>query len=263
MFSPRSIPPGRRRLLGATSAGAAALLALTACGQGEPSVQTVVDATAGPVLTDPAGSGGSTGGAAGCMVGGTDIPADAAVAEAGDLDGDGQTDQIWLAIKGDKRLLGVRTASGASFSTSFTADQVEKASATAVANRLDDETAIILLATGYSAVLYAVVDCEIVPSLNVQGNQYKFDLGINGMGTGVACLKDGDDLYLAGFNSTPDDIDNSDQVIRTRIDLGENGTKATNGQITDLGNLDYDSPKYKNAYGVSCGDAETVLEPER
>jgi hypothetical protein len=236
----------------------ALLLSLAACGN-EAEVMQVADATAGPVKASE--DDGRP--AAGCMVGGTDIPADAAVAQAGDLDGDGQDDQVWLGLQGDKRLLGVRTASGASFSTSFTADQVEKSRATAVANRLGDGTAIILLATAYSAVLYAVVDCEIVPTMNAQGNQYTFDLGMNGIGTGVACPKDGKELYLAGYNAEQEDLDNSDLVTRTRIDLSENGARADNGEVTELGNIKYDSPQYLGASGVSCGDAEKALEPQR
>lgn len=236
-------------------AAAGLVLALAACGNEASASAEEIAGTAAPVPTS-----GSSGG---CPVGGVDIPADANVVEAGDLDGDGQDDQIWLGLKGDRRLLGVRTASGGSFSTAFTTDQVEKSQATAVANRLGDGNAVILLATGYRAVLYAVIGCEIVPTLNQDGNQYTFDLGMDGYGTGVACPQADEGLYLAGFNAEPDDLDSSDRVSRTRIDLSENGARADNGKADDLGNISYDSPRYKGASGVSCGDAETALEPER
>ncbi|MCD5311161.1 hypothetical protein [Kineosporia babensis] len=231
-----------------------ALFALAGCA-GEPSVTEVKDAVAAP--------GGVEQSTAGCPVGGADIPADAVVVEAGDLDGDGQDDQVWLAVKGDKRLLGVRTASGSSLSTSFTADQVEKHQATALGNRLGDGTPIIVLATGYSAALYTVADCKIVPSLTAQGNQYLFDLGMNGEGTGVFCPKDDQGLYLASYNAKPDDLDSSDEVFRTRIEFSENGTRADNGKVTDLGHIKYDDPLSQDTMGVACGDAETALEPER
>ncbi|MCE0538569.1 hypothetical protein LWF15_24015 [Kineosporia rhizophila] len=248
-----------------TAVALAGLLALGACA-GEPTVKQVSDATAAPVDVSPSAEAPTQTEAqpkAGCKVGGVDIPADAGVGLAGDLDGDGQDDQVWLGLKGDKRLLGVRTASGASFATSFTADQVENAQASAVGNRLGDGTAIILLATAYSAALYAVIDCKIVPSINLQGNQYTFDLGMNGRGTGVACPAKGKKRYLAGFNAKQDDADSSDRVIRTRIDLSEKGARADNGKETDLGNVGYDSPVTMLAYGVTCGDAEAALEPER
>jgi hypothetical protein len=132
-----------------------------------------------------------------------------------------------------------------------------------VGNRLGDGTAIILLATGYSATLYAVINCEIVPTMDAKGNQYTFDLGMNGFGTGVACPREGKSRYLAGYNAKQDDQDNSDLVIRTRIELSEGGAKADNGEVTDLGHLKYDSPNYFGATGVSCGEAEKAMEPER
>src|SRR4051812_18089098 len=55
--------------------------------------------------------------APGCPVGGPTIPAGAGTARTTDLDGDGRADTIWLADLNGRRTLGVRTASGAGFTT--------------------------------------------------------------------------------------------------------------------------------------------------
>jgi hypothetical protein len=154
----------------------------------------------------------------------------------------------------------VLTASGASFSTTFESGSPQNA--TAVANRLGDGSAIILLSTGRSAALYAVVDCKIVPTKNVDGDQYSFDLGFAGYGTGVACPMVKEQLYLAGYQSEAAKPEGYANITRTRIDLSKNGTRADNGDEAELGKFGDDSATYRIAHGVSCGDSETAEEPK-
>ncbi|GAB6900233.1 hypothetical protein [Kineosporia succinea] len=285
MLSTRAARPGRRRALPALALVPATLLALAACGSAEPTA--VTDATAGPAgvasatasgaagdsgSDDPATSApdttrssasttGSSSGGSGpaCESDGSKVPSDAGMAKAGDLDGDGKNDQIWLADDGDDRLLGVKTASGAVFHTTFSSASPQ--AATAVGNRLGDGSAIILLSTGRSAPLYAVIDCKIVPTKNKDGNQYSFDLGFGGYGTGVACPAVKGALYLAGYD-TDEASSGEYTVTRTRIDLADGGASAANGTRSELGDHAQGSATYEIATGVSCGDMPKAAEPE-
>ena len=271
-----------RRSLAALALAPALLLALAACGS-DKNPHNVPNATAGPAgvststttddgdSTDAANSPTSSsttkttttaadGGTKGCAQGGGSVPTDAGSAQVGDLDGDGAKDEVWLADKGDQRTLGVLTASGGVFSTTFTS--ASPISASAVANRLGDGSAVILLSTGRSAALYAVVDCKIVPTKNKEGAQYSFDLGFGDFGTGVACPTAKGALYLAGYNTVDSKQKGYANVTRTRIDLTADGAKAANGVKAELGEFGNDSATYKIAHDVSCGDSETAKEPQ-
>ncbi len=272
-----------RRSLAALALAPALLLALAACGS-DKTPNAVAGATAGPAgvsdsaTTDdgdpssapstPASSSttktstSDAGGddTKGCAQGGGSVPANADSALVGDLDGDGAQDEVWLADKGSQRTLGVETSSGGVFSTTFTS--ASPIAASAVANRLGDGSAVILLSTGRSAALYAVVDCKIVPTKNKEGAQYTFDLGFGDFGTGVACPTANGALYLAGYNTVASDRKGYADVTRTRIDLSSSGAKAANGTKAALGEFGNDSATYKIAHGVSCGDSETAKEPQ-
>ncbi|MBT0773792.1 hypothetical protein KIH74_32905 [Kineosporia sp. J2-2] len=262
----------RRRPFFALALAPTVLLGLAACG-GDPI--TVPGVTAGPAgigasgstdggtenagSSSSSGSGNTAGGDDGCEADGTTVPAGAGTAKAGDLDGDGKDDRIWLSVQGDESTLGVKTASGAVFSTTY--DREDKPP-TAVANVLGDGTAIILVDRGFSASLFAVADCAIVTTENVDGEQYSFDLGINGYGTGVGCPVSQNKLYLAGYNLEKATKDGYDKIVRTRIDLSENGSRADNGTLAELGEYAQTSASWKIATGVSCGDAEKATSPE-
>ncbi|GAA3610109.1 hypothetical protein GCM10022223_27790 [Kineosporia mesophila] len=278
MISTRAAYTGRRRALSAMALLPAGLLTLAACSS--PSATPVADATAGPAgvstakasssATDDASSTSSssttteddaepTADRKGCAAGGSDIPAGAGTAPAGDLDGDGQADQVWLADDGDTRLLGVKTASGAIFDTTFT--NGGPGAGSAVANRLSDGSAIILLSTNRSAALYAVVDCKIVKTQNKNAQQYTFDLGFTGYGNGVACPAVDGKLYLAGYQADKSG-GKAYTITRTRIDLSEGGARADNGTKTDLGDFAEGSATYRIAHSVGCGDVGTAKEPQ-
>jgi len=215
----------------------------TSAGPASSTPSTTADGT-------PDGPGAGTG--TGCAPNGARIPAGAGTAVSGDVDLDGEADTVWLADTPD-RTLGVTTASGATFSTRFTSAAPETASA--LAQKLQPAgPAVVLLSTGRSVALYDVVDCALVPTLNVQGQQYTFDLGFTGYGTGVGCVAGGDeeDLQLVGLNAE-DTGDGHFRVTRTAVQLSDAGRRATNGATTVVAEgLSADDPQVRNAHSVSC-----------
>jgi hypothetical protein len=211
----------------------------------------------GTATTRPASTGGSH---KGCPAGGTAIPSGAGTARTVDLDGDGKADTIWLKDIGSNRTLGVRTASGAGFTRTF--QSAAPQAAVAFANRLSDGSAVILLDTGRAVPLYAVVGCRIVPGLNAQGQQYTFDLGFTGYGTGVGCPVIGSHRRLAGYN-TSEQPGGLSKVTRTTITLSAGGAKARNGSAVTLGTkFTNSSATFKIAHTVACGSAKPAAEPQ-
>ena len=259
----------RWRATGLGMAAAATVLAGCADRSAAPAAPT---APAAPVVTATAApeSGGATSAVPssapprpGCAPTGAAVPAGASVARTADLDHDGAPDELWLADVRGQRLLGVRTASGAVFSTAFTSAAPQRASA--VGQALGPDLSIVLLDAGRSVPLYAVADCQLTPTQNPQGQQYTFDLGFTGFGTGVGCepAHTGGqrwDLYgllahQAGAGWT---------VTGTRIDLGESGRTAHNGPSSDLvTGADGQAAAVQAARTVTCGDQTSgPREPE-
>lgn len=270
-----NLPQAARQLTVLTALPIA--LMLTACGSGDAVTGAWSDGTTAATTKGGsneqvgsvdstvanAGSGASTGadgGRTGCPATHARVPSGAATAQVADLDGDGERDEIWLFGAGDRHTLGVRTASGAVTSTTFR--RTDLTPAEAVANRLGDGSVVVLLDTGATALLYTVSDCAIVATRNVDGQQYTFDLGITGYGTGVGCPGGADERYLAGYNAMDPARSGTATVLRTRIDLSGDGTSATNGAQTDLGDHDSGSALYRTANRVSCGGSATVTEPQ-
>lgn len=207
--------------------------------------------------TGSGSTGGGSGTGAGCTATAATIPDGAATGPTADLDGDGEADTLWLADVDGQRELGVQTASGAVFSTDFSFGGPE--AATAYGQRLGDGSAIVILDGGRSAPLYAVVDCALVPSTNAQGEQYTFDRGFTGYGTGVGCEDTGSGLGLVGYLAEV----NGDRatVSSTTIDLSHSGAQARNGDKTST-KVAQDDPLVEQAQSVSCADAQGVHEPE-
>ena len=238
-----------------------------------------VSGTAGPAGIEPAGSPSPTGTksptpaggskptatkpgssvAKGCPAGGARIPAGAGQARTPDLDGDGRADTVWVADQSGQRTLGVRTASGAGFTRTFTNSAPQNARATA--GRLGDGTAVILLDFSRDVQLYGVTGCQIVVTRNVHGDPYTFDGGFAGYGTGVGCPVIGDSgRRLAGYLATA--TGSTYTVVRTTINLSRGGAAATNGTVKTLGTgLAADSATVKAAQSVSCGSADSAVEP--
>lgn len=196
----------------------------------------------------------------GCEPTGAEVPEGAATGESADLDGDEQSDELWLG--GDQeRLLGVRTASGAVFSVEFSAGAPQ--AATALGQRLGDGSAIVLLNTGRSVSLYAVIDCELTPTMNSDGDPYTFDLGFTGYGTGVGCVDLDDGLQLVGLLAESDESGEQFTVNRTAIELDDAGSSASNGETETVAtDVDPQDPAVLSAQDVTCGDATAqVSEP--
>ncbi|UNX54902.1 hypothetical protein MF406_00960 [Georgenia sp. TF02-10] len=259
-------------------AGAALLaLPLAACGgSDEPPAQSAPSSTTSPATesatpTDtsppsptesPAPSSPSGAPGAGCPATGTAVPDGAATAPTADLDGDGAADQLWLS-GGDPRTLGVATASGAVLSTEFTSAAPQAASA--LGQRLGDGgPAVVLLDTGRAVDLYAVVDCEIVPTQNDQGEQYTFDRGFTGYGTGVGCVDLGSGLQLVGLKAESDEAGERFTVTRTAVELADGGRTAANGPGEVVAeDAAADDPVVTSAQAVTCGEPqEPVHEPQ-
>src|SRR5947209_2369138 len=87
---------------------------------------------------------------------------------------------------------------------------------------------IALGSDGRQVQLYAVSQCQLVPVKNAQGQQYAFDLGFTGYGTGVGCVdanRDGT-TDLVGLKYVPDP-QGEGTIQRTIVTL--NGPHARNG----------------------------------
>jgi hypothetical protein len=121
--------------------------------------------------------------------------------------------------------------------------------------------AIILLNLSREVQLFDVVDCQIVPTKNAEGQQYKFDEGFTGYGTGVECARSDNGYALAGLQAV--EKKTGWTVTSTAITLNDFGKSATNGATKTLAqNASADSAIVKRAHSVSCGPGATVSEPE-
>ena len=263
-----------RKLLtsGAGTLGIAAILLLSACtsastpSSAAPSSTTTATTVAGAAPTAVASTSGASQPEPGhtCPATSAQIPAGAHQQQTADVDYDGAPDTLWLADVNGTRTLGIRTASGATFSTTFTSAAPQ--AALAFGQKMADENApsIILLDTGRSVQLYTVADCAIVPTKNAQGAQYKFDLGFAGTGTGVECTSDGGGYTLAGLLAQPSTAGGTETVYRTPIKLSNYGRRASNGTRQTLSSrVDSQSALAKRATSVSCGANNTaVTEPQ-
>lgn len=294
MYHGRVVPfPRRTRavVVPAAAAAAAALL-LTGCGGGgstdaattAPSLSTATSAAPTTSTSTASAATGTTSSTAaqtgGCAPTGQEVPPGASTALTADLDHDGRADELWLAdsTTGSGRLerrLGVLTASGGVFSATYTS--ASPIPTTAVGQALDGSTSIVLLSDGRQVPLYAVVTgsgvgaCQLVPSQNAQGQQYAFDLGFTGYGSGVACVPTtpgGSDLALYGLLVVGGDVEGDlPGVQRTRIELSDGGRQARNGATdspAELQGINPEGAQVAAARQVRCGDQDpdtAVTEP--
>lgn len=173
---------------------------------------------------------------AGCPSVGRQIPAGTHSAPTVDVDGDGRPDTAWIATApaADGSLpFGIRTASGGVFAAT-----IRSASPVARSVLFADVTGsgevIALASDGRQVLLYAVSDCSLVPMQNVQGQQYAFDLGFTGYGTGVGCADaNGDGTRdLLGLKLITDAQGHPQSIQRTIIEL--HGPQARNGPTSTV-----------------------------
>jgi hypothetical protein len=175
----------------------------------------------------PSSSGGS---AAGCSSSSGSQPAGAVTRPTIDVDGDGRPDTLWIA-KGPSAdggvPFGITTAAGGTFSTT-----IRSASPVARSVLVADVTGkgelIALASDGRQVLLYGISNCSFVPEMNAQGQQYAFDLGFTGFGTGVGCVDANGDgtTDLVGLKYEPE-TNGTGTIQRTIIEL--NGPQARNG----------------------------------
>jgi hypothetical protein len=170
-----------------------------------------------------------------------------------DVDGDGRPDTLWIEPGPDTDggvPFGITTAAGGTFTTT-----IRSASPIARSVLVADVTGkgelIALASDGRQVLLYAISSCSFVPELNAQGQQYAFDLGPAGFGTGVGCVDaDGDGTTdLVGLKYEPE-TNGTGSIKRTIIEL--NGPQARNG-ATDTVPVTRAS-EADEAQMVGCGD---------
>jgi hypothetical protein len=236
------------------AAVAALLLALLLAGCSSGSEADAGSATTGGRTPASPGSGSAAGSTAagttspGCPATGDGVPAGADSAPTLDVDGDGRADTAWIAgapAADGSVTFGITTASGGTFTGSIaSASPVQRS--VLVADVTGKGELVALGSDGRQVLLYAISRCKIIPVQNVQGEQYAFDLGFTGFGTGVGCLDvDGDGTRdLAGL------LAKNTAITRTAVDL--DGPRATNGASSTVTGAS--SAQLDLAHQVTCGD---------
>jgi len=190
---------------------------------------------------------------AGCTAKNATQPSGAATKPTLDVDGDGKPDTLWIATQPDADggvPFGITTAAGGTFGTT-----IRSASPVARSVMVADVTGkgeLIALASDNRQVpLYGISSCSFVPELNAEGQQYAFDLGFTGFGTGVGCVDANGDgtTDLVGLKFEPES-NGAGTISRTIVEL--DGPQARNG-ATDTVTVTRAS-EADEAQSVSCGD---------
>ena len=247
----------RSRAVPLAAVAAALLLAGCSSSGGGGGSASGTSTSSGGSSTAAAGSSSSGGASrtpqAGCPSVGRQIPVGAHSKQTIDVDGDGRPDTEWIATSPDASggiPFGIRTASGGVFSATFTS-----ASPVARSVMFADVTGhgeiIALASDGRQVLLYAVSQCQLIAEKNVQGQQYAFDLGFTGFGTGVGCVDANGDgtTDLVGLKYVPE-AQGQGTIQRTIVTL--NGPNARNG-ATDTVPAD-NANLVDEAHAVTCGD---------
>jgi hypothetical protein len=189
---------------------------------------------------------------AGCTAKDATQPSGAAPKPTLDVDGDGKPDTVWIATQPDADggvPFGITTAAGGTFGTT-----IRSASPVARSVLVADVTGkgelIALASDNRQVLLYGISSCSFVPELNAQGQQYAFDLGFTGFGTGVGCVDaNGDGTDLVGLKYEPE-TNGVGTISRTIVEL--DGPQARNG-ATDTVTVTRAS-EADEAQSVGCGD---------
>ena len=201
--------------------------------------------SSGPTAPSSSPAAGST--AAGCPATGYALTGTAS-APTLDVDGDGVADTEWIATQpapDGSVQFGVQTASGGVLTGSIQSASPQ-ARSVLVADVSGEGGLVALASDGRQVLLYALSRCEIVPVTNEQGQQYAFDLGFTGFGTGVGCTDvDGDGTRdLAGLRA------DGTSVVSTAVEL--DGPRAANGPSSTV--TAATPEQLELARQVSCGD---------
>ena len=110
---------------------------------------------------------------------------------------------------------------------------------------------VALASDGRQVLLFAVSGCSFVPVQNAQGQQYTFDLGFTGYGTGVGCVDANVDgtTDLVGLKYGPES-QGEGTIQRTIVEL--TGPHARNGATDSVPASN--ATMADEAQSVSCGD---------
>jgi hypothetical protein len=198
----------------------------------------------------PSSSASSAGG---CTAKTASRPSGAATKPTLDVDGDGKPDTLWIAKQPDADggvPFGITTAAGGTFGTTIrSASPVARS--VLVADVTSEGQLIALASDNRQVLLYGISSCSFVPELNAEGQQYAFDLGFTGFGTGVGCVdanRDGTtDLVGLMYEA---ETNGAGTISRTIVTL--DGPQARNGR-TDTVPVTRAS-EAEEAQTVSCGD---------
>jgi hypothetical protein len=199
--------------------------------------------------SSPASSGSSRA----CTAKTATQPSGAATKRTLDVDGDGKPDTLWIATQpgSDGGVpFGITTAAGGTFGTTISSAS-PVARSVMVADVTGKGELIALASDGRQVLLYGISSCSFVAEMNAQGQQYAFDLGFTGFGTGVGCVDaDGDGTTdLVGLKFEPES-NGAGTIARTIVVL--DGPQARNG-ATDTVPVTRAS-EAEEAQMVSCGD---------
>ena len=111
---------------------------------------------------------------------------------------------------------------------------------------------IALASDNRQVLLFAVSACSLIPMKNAQGNQYAFDLGFTGYGTGVGCVDaNGDGITdLVGLKVVAGGQGSVPTIQRTIVEL--HGPNARNGATDTV--VASRASMADEARAVTCGD---------
>jgi hypothetical protein len=157
----------------------------------------------------------------GCTAGPGRPPAGAKTRSVEDVDGDGRRDTAWMTAPAPATgvtTFGISTAAGGGASIPYQSASPVRRSALVV-NADKREPVEIVLSDGRVASLYAFSGCAIKEVLNPQGQDYKFDLGFGGHGTGVGCVSTKAGRRLVGLNAKLNGARTTVGWTRTIIEL--------------------------------------------
>ncbi|MDH2444655.1 hypothetical protein QDR37_11935 [Amnibacterium sp. CER49] len=191
---------------------------------------------------------------AGCAPTAARIPAGAVTATTTDVDGDGRPDVEWAVVVAGAVEFGVRTASGATASASYSfAGPAERTVAIA---RLGNGAVVALPSDHRGAQLFAFAHCRFVHPVGVDGKPYAFDQqDLRGNGTGVGCRGG----RLLGFQVTGRSGDRT--VTGTLVTVSPDGRSATNGATETIAtHMGDDADVVRVASQATCSPAP-LLHP--
>lgn len=226
-------------------------------------VRTVPGGTAATATTTPAATAtessvpdptsASAPARTGCAATGGAVPIGVVHRRVVDVDGDGRPDTLWVtpaAAAGSVRI-GISTASGATFTTTFTSGSPGPRSVL-VARPILGGPVVVLATDGRATGLLTVVGCALRTVTDIHGSPYVFDVAdLRGGGTGVGCVGPGNRVGLTGLNAAST---NGRRFTITRTFVTVTATVARNG-ATDTVHavLPRDHVEIDGAHTLTCG----------